>query len=213
MDINARPTAIFDFDGTIADSFFLIAEGYKEFAPKLGIKSTEKFNLEELRDLSAREIINKYRISLWKIGRVTPQIWKFVAAKLESVEPIPGISALLKKLEEMEIRMLILTSNSERNVKDFLEKNKLEYFEAIYSKRQLLGKAAGIKQVIKLNSLDMKRTLYIGDEARDIEAAKKAGIPIIAVTWGFNSKLSLKRAGPDFLVEKPEEIIDILKNY
>lgn len=213
MDINARPTAIFDFDGTIADSFFLIAEGYKEFAPKLGIKSTEKFNLEELRDLSAREIINKYRISLWKIGRVTPQIWKFVAAKLESVEPIPGISALLKKLEEMEVRMLILTSNSERNVKDFLEKNKLEYFEAIYSKRQLLGKAAGIKQVIKLNSLDMKRTLYIGDEARDIEAAKKAGIPIIAVTWGFNSKLSLKRAGPDFLVEKPEEIIDILKNY
>lgn len=213
MDINARPTAIFDFDGTIADSFFLIAEGYKEFAPKLGIKSTEKFNLEELRDLSAREIINKYRISLWKIGRVTPQIWKFMAAKLESVEPIPGISALLKKLEEMEVRMLILTSNSERNVKDFLEKNKLEYFEAIYSKRQLLGKAAGIKKVIKLNSLDMKRTLYIGDEARDIEAAKKAGIPIIAVTWGFNSKLSLKRAGPDFLVEKPEEIIDILKNY
>ena len=58
-------------------------------------------------------------------------------------------------------------------------------------------------------ALHPSNVLYVGDEVRDIEAAKKAGIRIAAVTWGYNSKKALEAYKPDYLVTKPEELLQI----
>jgi len=213
MDDKASKVMIFDFDGTIADSFFLVQEGFKEFAHRLGIKNPEDFNLQDLRNFSAGEIINKYKISLWKLWKITPELWKFMENRLENVKPIEGIGQLLKGLSNMNLKMMILTSNSEDNVRNFLKKNNLEYFAVIQSKRGIMGKAADIQRMMKSNRLEKNSTIYVGDEVRDIEAARKAGIKIISVTWGFNTKEALKLAQPDYLVNKPKEILAIMEDY
>ena len=51
---------------------------------------------------------------------------------------------------------------------------------------------------------------YIGDEVRDIEAAKEAGINSVAVTWGFSDLAQLKKAKPFALITKPEQLLDII---
>ena len=58
--------------------------------------------------------------------------------------------------------------------------------------------------------LKNKEIVYVADETRDIEAAKKAKVRIISVTWGFNSREILKKQNPDFLVDRPEEILRII---
>ena len=51
---------------------------------------------------------------------------------------------------------------------------------------------------------------YVCDEVRDIEAARKSGIKSIAVTWGYNTKGALIKENPDFLVNSPDELRNII---
>lgn len=59
--------------------------------------------------------------------------------------------------------------------------------------------------------VNREQVIYVGDETRDIDSAKKAGVKGIAVSWGFNSKKVLAKHHPDALIEHPQELIDILK--
>jgi len=53
--------------------------------------------------------------------------------------------------------------------------------------------------------------LYVGDEIRDIRAARKVGIAVAAVTWGFNSQEALAAENPDFLVDSPEKFLALCR--
>ncbi len=52
----------------------------------------------------------------------------------------------------------------------------------------------------------------MGDETRDIEAAKKSKIKIVAVTWGFNSSNVLAQHQPDFLIDIPQQLTEIFED-
>lgn len=51
---------------------------------------------------------------------------------------------------------------------------------------------------------------YVGDEVRDVEAARGAGMRSIAVSWGFNSEMALRAAHPDYIAASPNELPDLL---
>ena len=51
------------------------------------------------------------------------------------------------------------------------------------------------------NNLDSANTYYVGDETRDIEAAKTAGVKSIAVTYGMNTKDVLQKSEPDIITD------------
>ena len=74
----------------------------------------------------------------------------------------------------------------------------------IYSANTLFGKDKIIKKLIKQYQLPLERTYYVGDETRDIEAAKKSNVQVVAVTWGFNSADVLARYKPDYLIDNPK---------
>ena len=52
--------------------------------------------------------------------------------------------------------------------------------------------------------------LIVGDELRDVKASQKAGIPIAAVTWGFNSRASLAASEPDYLFDTPSDFLRLI---
>ncbi len=51
---------------------------------------------------------------------------------------------------------------------------------------------------------------YVGDEVRDVVAARQAQVKSIAVTWGFNTLTALQQAQPHALIEQPQELLTIL---
>jgi HAD superfamily hydrolase (TIGR01549 family) len=116
----------------------------------------------------------------------------------------------LEQLKKENIKLGIISSNNEINIKKFLLNNDIDDFSFIHCEMNIFGKAPVISHALKKYSLHKENTLYVGDEVRDIEACKKAGLDIAAVTWGFNSKNILKKHKPTFSIESPLQLLDFI---
>ena len=60
----------------------------------------------------------------------------------------------------------------------------------------LFGKAAKIDRLLQRHRIAPERFLLVGDEIRDIEAARKAGVRVASVGWGYNHVDALRNASP-----------------
>ena len=206
----ARQTIIFDFDGTIIDSVMptykilnIIAEdfGYKKFSMDMGL----------LKSKTVKQHLKDFKISPLKVPVMLKRWREELSKQIESLAPFDGVKEMLRKLKEAGFSLVILTSNSEENVRKFLSKNESELFDFIFSGSSLFGKHVLLKKILKKYDLAMKDTIYVGDETRDVDAAKKIGMKVVAVSWGFESKNLIEQSKPDFLVETPEELVTALQ--
>ena len=89
----------------------------------------------------------------------------------------------LKEIKAADFKLGIMTSNSKENVTTFLELHGLKgIFDFVYSGRNIFGRHKIINRLLKNHKISKKNAVYIGDETRDIEAAKRVGIPVVAVS-------------------------------
>ena len=151
------------------------------------------------------------KIPLYKLPKAESYIRTGISKEIVNANLTAGIKSVLEMLKKKGFILGILTSNSEDNVKQYLSKAKLEVFDFIYSGSSIFGKSRVINSMLKDKNLHKDQVIYVGDETRDIEAAKKSGIKVIAVSWGYNSASLLKKYYPDYLAEKPQEITDALR--
>jgi len=148
-----------------------------------------------------------FGISKLKMLTLTLRIRKEMSLHLPEIKPFPGIEAALKEIRNNSCRLGILTSNSVENVRRFLEINNMEaLFDFVCSGRSFLGKEKVIRKLITREQLDAGRVIYVGDETRDIEASRAAGIPVIAVSWGLNRRELLASLLPDQIADSPKEL-------
>ena len=209
-----KRVAIFDFDGTIADTIPTtkgIVALFNRFAGDLGFSQrvTEK-DVALFREKSLREIISLLHIKFYKMPFILRKVQKGLKADLEKAKPITGMKETLSELKQNNYTLGILTSSKEETVKNFLARNSLPTFDVIYTGSGLFGKHKVIQKMLKKYHFSKDEVIYIGDEIRDVEATKKAGIHMVGVTWGFNSKKGLVKYLPNFLAETPHELVDIL---
>jgi phosphoglycolate phosphatase-like HAD superfamily hydrolase len=204
---------IFDFDGVIADSFEEVIKVLNGLSSKFGYKKVEAENISGLRDLSSKDFyLKKFNISRIVLPLVIREAKKILRDRVLKMKPARGISSVLLKLRKEDIVLGVLTTNSVENVEKFLKKYKLDVFEFVYSGNIFFLKDRELKKIIKKHKFNKKDVLYVGDETRDIEAAKKSGVISIAVDWGFNSKKILKEFEPDYLISDPKEFMGILNS-
>ncbi len=204
-------TIIFDFDGTIGDTLAMGVKIYNEIAPRYRCKPVELADIPLLQTKRPRELMAEYGITHLTIPFLLFTIRKELGKQVSSIEPFTDMVEVLRILHESGATVGILTSNSKRNVEEFLKLNGIQHlFAFVYSGKHVFGKEKTMKQVIKREGIDINSVVYVGDETRDIVASKKAGIPIVSVTWGFNAKEILKTLEPDHLVDTPQELLDNL---
>ncbi|BCL35433.1 HAD-IA family hydrolase [Nostoc sp. MS1] len=204
---------IFDFDGTIADTVDALVGIANRLADEFGYAQITPEQLTLLRNFSSREIIKYSGVSLIKIPFLVKKVKSELKNKIHELKPIPGIKEALLDLQQSNYKLGIITSNSRDNVTAFLEINDLEnLFEFIYSGVTIFGKTNIINSVLKQKHFKPEAVIYVGDETRDIEAAKKANIQVIAVTWGFNSPEVLAKQNPNFLINHPRELLEVVQN-
>ena len=198
---------IFDFDGTIADSRKTLVDITNELAPEFGFDVVREEEVIRLSNLSSQDVLLQSPIPVYKIPFLLRRVKKELNKQIIKLKPFLGIKELLINLQTQGFCIGIVTSNMRNNVLDFLEKNQLgHYFDFVYSANTIFGKHKIIKKLINQYQLPLEKTFYVGDETRDIEAAKKSNIRIIAVTWGFNTARVLAKHQPDFLINKPSEL-------
>ena len=204
---------IFDFDGTIADSLDTLVTITNRLAAEFGYKQTAPDELAQIRNLSSREIVMQSGISIFKLPFLLKRVKENLHNEIQHLTPIIGIKEALIQLKHEGNQLGILTSNSEENVRSFLKNQDMEeLFSFVYSETTLFSKHKLIRKFMKRNFLSPEEIVYVGDETRDIESAKKINIKAIAVSWGFNSEEVLAKHKPDFLIQKPSELINIMRS-
>ncbi|MGE8638859.1 MAG: HAD hydrolase-like protein, partial [Achromobacter sp.] len=74
----------------------------------------------------------------------------------------------------------------------------------------LFGKAAKIDRLMRRHEVAPERFLLVGDEMRDIDAARKAGVQVGSVAWGYNHVDALRERGPDEIFLAVDDLPAIL---
>lgn len=203
-------TIIFDFDGTIADTFSFYLDLLNKLADKFNFQKIAPEKIDYYRNLSSHDIIKAFQIPRFRLPFVIFEAKRLLRKGIEQIHPINGIKDTLITLKTRDILLGIITSNSVRNVNAFLQCNNLPQFEFVISSMRIWEKSRTLKKLIISNKLDQNNVFYIGDETRDIEAAHEAGIKSIAITWGYNSESILKSFSPDYLISKPDELVEVI---
>jgi len=203
---------IFDFDGTLADTIDILLSITNRLSAEFGFKSATKEEVAQLSNLNSWEILRYSGISLFKLPILIRKLRSELRSEISNIQLFPGIKEVLLELKKRDFQMGIITSNSRENVLASLENNSLQdTFTFIYS-GSTFGKHKVINKWLKKEQVNPKEVFYVGDEIRDIDAARKTGIKIIAVGWGFNSQEVLALHHPDFLIERPQQLIEIMSN-
>lgn len=194
---------IFDFDGVIADSLGTLV---KIVNSELNHHISSLVTAEELRQRGAKALFDKHKISGLKLLIYSRQVNAAFGRHIAEIPPCQGIKEVLNKVK---CRTAIVTSNSSENTEAFLRMHSMNV-DIIIGGIKLFGKARKIKEVLKKARVSKHEAIYIGDQMDDIEASRIAGIKIAAVTWGFNSRELLEKANPDYLIDRPEEILKLV---
>lgn len=197
--------AIFDFDGTLVDSFPWFLRHLNRLADKHGFRKVADGELEGVRGLGNRALIRHLGVPLVKLPLIAREMRALVARDAHEMKPFPGIEEAFRGLRARGILPAIVTSNSEANVRAILGPGLCALVAYFGCGASLFGKARLLRRALKATGVPAGEAVYVGDEARDLEAAGKAGVAFGFVRWGFAREEALGRK-PDFLFERPEEI-------
>jgi phosphoglycolate phosphatase len=197
---------IFDLDGTLADSLPWFRRNVNDVADKFGFRRVEDADIEPLRRAGSREILKRLEVPLWKLPMIARHMRKLKAAHLADIALFPGVDAMLRAVADKGVRLALVSSDSEANARRQLGETNAALFSYFDCGASIFGKAAKFRRVLARAGIEAGQAISIGDEVRDIEAARAAGIACAAVTWGYAAPKALRAQAPDRMFDKMEEI-------
>lgn len=203
--------AIFDFDGTLADSFPFFLATVNELADVHKFKRIDSAELDTLRRYSAREMLAHVGLPLWKAPLVGRSFKQIMAAKIDQIPLFAGVDAMLRALNENGIALSIATSNAYENVRHVLTPEITGLMVHPQCGTSLFGKSSRLRNILRHTGVRPTEAILIGDEIRDMEAAQSEGIHFGAVTWGYTSADALIARSPAEVFTSVEEIATKIK--
>ncbi len=202
--------AIFDFDGTIADSRDTVGRIINELAGEYGYEKLKEDQILKYTSKRAQDFIREdLKLSWLKIPLFANRLRSELNKRIMDLKPIEGMVDIVKELKKRNYKLGIVSSNSEDNIRQFLINNEIDFFDFVSHGSSLLGKARNLNKVLSNEGFEGRDVVYIGDEIRDRDAATKVGIDAVIVSWGYNSKGSLEKGG-GIIIDSPSQLLDLL---
>jgi phosphoglycolate phosphatase len=198
--------AVFDFDGTLADTWPVFTSSLGMLAAKHGFREVRHDETERLRRLSAVEILRELELPLWRVPAVLSDFRKIVQERVDEVQPFAGITEALHVLADRHTALAVATSNSVANVYAVLGRSLVSRFTAVQCGSPLLGKSRRLRQILKTAGIGHLDAIYIGDEIRDAQAAAEVGMRFGAVAWGYTDLSALVGFAPDEIFHTPADV-------
>ncbi len=205
-----KRAVIFDFDGTLADSFGVMVEAYQTQIRRYKLRPIAKSDLPKLQKMNYRELFKYTRAHWYKMPFLMPAIVREFTKRRQEIQLFKGIPKLLNDLQDRGLIVGVLTSNSQENVSEVLEREDANDLNFIVSEKRLFRKDKAFKNIEKTQKIKPSEILYIGDEPRDVVACRRAGVAVVGVTWGLGGEPGMKREPPDFIAYSVAELKKII---
>lgn len=210
-------TIIFDMDGTLLNTLDDLRDSVNEV---LVMRGYAPRSLEEVKRFVGNGVRNLIRLSIpetcseEEVSLCMAQFKDLYGNNMQNkTRPYNGIMELLLDLNRFNYKLGIVSNKYDPAVKTLSR----TYFGNLIPVS--IGESPSIKRkpapdsillaIEQLNS-DLAKTIYVGDSDTDVQTAKNAGIPCIGVTWGFRSREVLRKAGADYLIDTPKELLTII---
>src|SRR5215203_127801 len=119
---------MFDFDGTLADTFPWFGKVFDGLADRHGFRRIDQATVPSLRGMDARQIMRHQQVPMWKLPLIVRDARAMMAADIGSISLFPGIDLALGQLAAAGITLGLVTSNSRLNVQAVLGPQQAAHF-------------------------------------------------------------------------------------
>lgn len=203
---------IFDYDGVLADTLDDLIRFGQEACNQLGVHhKVTKDDLSNLEIMSFSAYGRACEVPEHLIAEFVKISLKLFAEKESPPAIFGGLSEVIQHLSANH-KIAVVTTNSSQNVYAFLTKHGLDtLIHAVYGVDTPGSKAQKISIARERFAENGEAVFMIGDSLSDIRAAKEAGVTGIAVTWGHQSLETLLRGKPDYVVNSPHKLNEVIR--
>ena len=184
--------AIFDFDGTLADSFPFFIRVFNQLAEQHGFKGIDPDLAHTYRGYDARQIMEQVGMPAWKLPLVAKSFISLMRQNAASISLFEHTDDMLLHLANKGVTLAIVSSNSYDNVSQILGAANTRLISQFECGVSIFGKSARIHKVLKKTGIPCSEAIYIGDQVTDLEAARKENVAFGAVSWGYGTIESLR---------------------
>jgi phosphoglycolate phosphatase len=197
---------IFDFDGTLADSFGWLRGILNDVAVRYRFRTVDDAELAMLRGRDNRAIIRHLGVPRWKLPLIARHLRQRAAQAANGIRLFEGADEMLRRLVGGGVMLAVVSSNDEQTVRRILGPETGALISRFACGASIFGKAAKFRRVLRGSGVAPRRVICIGDEVRDIEAARSLGLDAGAVTWAYATAEVLRAHAPTMVFERMEEI-------
>ncbi|AVA21807.1 phosphoglycolate phosphatase [Rhizobium sp. CB3171] len=214
------PLVVFDLDGTLLDTHADLVESLNHTIAALELAPVSYGDLTYLVGNGAQVMIEracKLRGYILKPEELPALLQRFIAHYTETMpgltQPYPGLLAALEVLKTQGYKFAVCTNKMEALARTLLDRLGLtHYFEAITGGDTFTVRKPNAEHLIgtvERAGGDLRRTVMIGDSINDILVARNAGVPSIAVPFGY-SDVSVDTLGPSRVIAHYDELTPAL---
>lgn len=202
----------FDYDGVLVDSFDELLSAARKAASDTGLgRPPTRNDFETIEDLSATGIAALLGVPRRGIEIYTDRMHQALDADGYEPTMFPGIPHLLRTLSQQHT-LVIVTSNFGRLVRRGLSRHGVAECVALVLDAQRPGTKSGkIAHSLERFGVPPGESFMIGDTRGDIRHGRTAGVRTAGVTWGYQDRRTLEREAPEFIVDSPRELLDLLR--
>ena len=201
---------ILDFDGTLSDSGGWFLSIMDHLSDRYGLRRIGKHEIEPLRRMPTHEVIRHLRVPRWRLPFIARYVRRLFGRHTHQVHLFDGVSDMLAAIDAAGIGIALVTSNSEVNARAVLGPENAARIRWWACGASLFGKAPKFRKVLSASGIDPDQALSIGDETRDIDAARETGVRAGAALWGYANPDALAHLNPDLSFASPQAVTDHL---
>ena len=212
-------TIIFDLDGTLLNTLDDLSSSVNYALRQHGLAERSQAEVRQFLGNGIRRLIEQ-SVPAGTDDQKTEDVFQtfrshYLEHSLDQTRPYDGIEDLLHQLNDMKVATAIVSNKLDPAVKELHQ----HFFSdtirvAIGETKTIRRKPAPdmVDECIRLLGCDRQTCLYVGDSEVDLQTARNAGLPCLSVSWGFRDKKQLIEAGATTIIDRPDELINILTN-
>jgi phosphoglycolate phosphatase len=201
--------AIFDFDGTLADSFPFFLSVFNTIADLHGFRRIDVEKAGQLRHYGMRQVMEHVGMPAWKLPAASRTFMAMMKDSASTIALFDGVADALRHLHAQGVLITVVSSNAEHNVRTVLGPELAALVLRFECGMSVFGKASRIRAVLRRCGVAARDAIYIGDQGTDADASRKAGVDFGAVHWGYAAIEALRLAGADVEFITPQDLTRI----